>query len=102
MLSENGLETILVEKMSRTGKGICESCHFVRNCTLYSSDEITWECSEYEPMVIFFQARSHFLNTQNHQDVSGTRTSLCGHCTLKNECCYYSPEIFIYNCENVQ
>lgn len=87
--------------MNRFGKGICESCHFAENCTLYSPDEITWECSEYESMVVFSGMRTLFLNTRN-EVVSDKKTSLCEYCSLKSDCCYYSPEIFIFNCENVQ
>lgn len=87
--------------MNRFGKGICESCHFAENCTLYSPDEVTWECSEYESMVVFSTVRTLFLNTGN-KAVSDKKTSLCEYCSLKSDCCYYSPEIFIFNCEHVQ
>ncbi|MGV3610611.1 MAG: hypothetical protein ACO1N0_06670 [Fluviicola sp.] len=88
--------------MNRYGKGICESCHFAKNCVLHSPDEITWECSEYEPLTVFSEIRSMFVSSSNNEDVSGKNTSLCGHCSYKSNCCYYSPEIFIFNCENVQ
>jgi hypothetical protein len=87
--------------MNRFGKGICESCHFAKNCTLYSPDEVTWECSEYESMIVFSAARTLFFSVPN-EVVSDKKVSLCEYCSLKSDCCYYSPEIFIFNCENVQ
>jgi hypothetical protein len=87
--------------MSRYGKGICKSCQFAANCTLHSKDEYTWECSEYEQLVAFADIRSSLVSDRKIE-TPGQTTSLCGSCTLKENCCYYSPEIFIFHCENVQ
>lgn len=102
MLSENAFPTIFNWVMNRYGKGICESCHFAKKCTLHAPGETTWECSEYEPLVVFSETQSLFLKAPVYQDVSSNAGTLCKHCDQKDSCCYYSPEIFIFTCENYQ
>jgi hypothetical protein len=69
---------------------------------LHTPGETTWECSEYEPLVVFSEMQNLFLKASAYQDA----TQMPEHdvnIAIKNDSCfYYSPEIFIFTCENYQ